>query len=458
MAFQRGSQINPALGRTDFTPFLQGSLAGSQMAAQGAGAMGQGLAGLMSGVGQGIDAYKRNKEESKKLEGFIKAAEKMSSGFEAIADKLDPRITQSITGARQTFSDPALSVKERASAAQSFLQQAPALLNGGFKMMEMEQQSKEQQAREAMAAQKFLAQQQAQARNQMVQQGANAVAMGGNVPSYMPNAVFNEATLTGRERAAKLGKAEMEAKPAPANGYATAEEALKAAQALKLPAGQEPSFRLGPDGRYFPAAVVRPPEQVEDPERKASVGMMTKQFEGDIAAGDTARRTMPQVGRLLRMLSTGELETGKLAEFKANANAWAKAFGAEIDETKLANAQEAQAYFPQFIFEQIQRTKGAITEKENALFQEMGPMLGRSPDANTRLLEMIQGRFRLDMDIARIAAEASRGSITFAEAAKKRDELRAKYDSGLPDTFAKQAEKTDGFSPDVFKFIKGGKK
>lgn len=216
MAFQRGSQINPALGRTDFTPFLQGSLAGSQMAAQGAGAMGQGLAGLMSGVGQGIDAYKKNKEESKKLEGFIKAAEKMSSGFEAIADKLDPRITQSITGARQTFSDPALSVKERASAAQAFLQQAPALLNGGFKMMEMEQQSKEQQAREAMAAQQFLAQQQAQARNQMVQQGANAVAMGGNVPSYMPNAVFNEATLAGRERAAKLSKAEMEAKPAPA--------------------------------------------------------------------------------------------------------------------------------------------------------------------------------------------------------------------------------------------------
>ena len=216
MAFLRGSQINPALGRTDFTPFLQGSLAGSQMAAQGAGAMGQGIAGLMAGVGQGIDAYKKNKEEGKKLEGFIKAAEKMSSGFEAIADKLDPRITQSIAGARQAFSDPALSVKERASAAQAFLQQAPALLNGGFKMMEMEQQAKEQQAREALAAQQFLAQQQAQARNQMVQQGANAVAMGGNVPSYMPNAVFNEATLAGRERLAKLQKAEMEAKPAPA--------------------------------------------------------------------------------------------------------------------------------------------------------------------------------------------------------------------------------------------------
>lgn len=216
MAFQRGSQINPALGRTDFTPFLQGALAGSQMAAQGAGAMGQGLAGLMSGVGQGIDAFQRNKEENKKLEGFIKAAEKMSAGFEAITDKLDPRITQSIAGARETISNPALSIRERASAAQAFLQQAPTLLNGGFKMMEMEQQAKEQQAREAMASQQFLAQQQAQARNQMVQQGANAVAMGGNVPSYMPNAVFNEATLAGRERAAKLQKAEMEAKPAPA--------------------------------------------------------------------------------------------------------------------------------------------------------------------------------------------------------------------------------------------------
>lgn len=459
MAFQRGSQINPALGRTDFTPFLQGSLAGSQMAAQGAGAMGQGLAGLMSGVGQGIDAYKKNKEETKKLEGFLKAADKMSAGFEPIMDKIDPRIGQSIQQMRQMIGDPNLSVRERASAAQAFLQQAPVLLNSGIQLMDKQNEAAAINQRAIAAAAEMAAKQAAEERKRQVELATAQFITGGGqgAPQGFAPDVALMAQAQGRKQLAEIRKDEAALN---VNGYATAEEALKAAQALKLPAGQEPSFRQGAGGRYFPEAVVRPPEQVEDPEKKARVGMMTKQFEGDIAAGDTARRTMPQVGRLLKMISVGELETGKLAEFKANAMAWAKAFGAEIDEGKLANAQEAMAYFPQFIFEQIQKTKGAITERENTLFQEMGPMIGRSPEANKRLLEMIQGRMRLDIDLAKVAAEASRGTITFQEAAKKRDEIIAKYDEGLPPPLSAktQEEKTDGFSPDVLKFIKAGKK
>ncbi len=459
MAFLRGSQINPALGRTDFTPFLQGSLAGSQMAAQGAGAMGQGLAGLMSGVGQGIDAYKKNKEETKKLEGFLKAADKMSAGFEPIMDKIDPRIGQSIQQMRQMIGDPNLSVRERASAAQAFLQQAPVLLNSGIQLMDKQNEAAAINQRAVAAAAEMAAKQAAEGRKRQVELATAQFITGGGqgAPQGFAPDVALMAQAQGRKQLAEIRKDEAALN---VNGYATAEEALKAAQALRLPAGQEPSFRQGAGGRYFPEAVVRPPEQVEDPEKKARVGMMTKQFEGDILAGDVARKTMPQVGRLLKLLGEGGLETGKLAEFKANAAAWAKAIGAEVDDAKLADVQEATAYFPQFIFEKIQQTKGAITEKENALFQEMGPMIGRTNEANRRLLEMTQARLRLDADIAKVAAEASRGSITFEAAAKKRDELVAKYDEKLPEpsTLKASPDKTDGFSPDVFKFIKAGKK
>lgn len=66
MAFQSGSQVNPALGRTDFTPFLQGAMQGAQAQARGAENIAAGLAGLGQQVASGIEKYYK-KEEEKKL-------------------------------------------------------------------------------------------------------------------------------------------------------------------------------------------------------------------------------------------------------------------------------------------------------------------------------------------------------------------------------------------------------
>ena len=65
MAFQSGSQVNPALGRTDFTPFLQGAMQGAQAQARGAELIGQGLAGLGQQVASGIEKYYKKEEEKK---------------------------------------------------------------------------------------------------------------------------------------------------------------------------------------------------------------------------------------------------------------------------------------------------------------------------------------------------------------------------------------------------------
>lgn len=65
MAFQSGSQVNPALGRTDFTPFLQGAMQGAQAQARGAELIGQGLAGLGQQVATGIEKYYKKEEEKK---------------------------------------------------------------------------------------------------------------------------------------------------------------------------------------------------------------------------------------------------------------------------------------------------------------------------------------------------------------------------------------------------------
>ena len=63
MAFQTGSQVNAALGRTDFTPFLQGAMQGAQAQARGAENIAQGLAGLGQQVATGIEKYYKKQEE-----------------------------------------------------------------------------------------------------------------------------------------------------------------------------------------------------------------------------------------------------------------------------------------------------------------------------------------------------------------------------------------------------------
>jgi len=56
MAFQTGSQINPSLGAINYTPYMQGAVAGSQ-------AIGQGIANLGQSFATSIEKYYKKKEE-----------------------------------------------------------------------------------------------------------------------------------------------------------------------------------------------------------------------------------------------------------------------------------------------------------------------------------------------------------------------------------------------------------
>ena len=104
MAFQSGSQVNPALGRTDFTPFLQGAMQGAQAQARGAELIGQGLAGLGQQVAKGMASDVEQKKMEKTMLGTISSAEKLVpafAGLMAIKDEngksvLDPRIAKKL--------------------------------------------------------------------------------------------------------------------------------------------------------------------------------------------------------------------------------------------------------------------------------------------------------------------------------------------------------------------------
>jgi len=129
MAVATGSQIRPELSAVDYTPFLQAAGQSAQMQAQGIGA-------AVGGAVKGFESYVQNKEREKQAQGVIKAADVLSSGFEPILQKVDPRIATALQDLRTRISDPNLSTTERATAAKSFMEQAPTLLNAGVKFLD----------------------------------------------------------------------------------------------------------------------------------------------------------------------------------------------------------------------------------------------------------------------------------------------------------------------------------
>lgn len=138
MAIATGSQIRPELSAVDYTPYLQATGQAAQMQARGAENIAAGLANLGQQAGAAIKDYKQNKEKEKQYQGVIKAADTLTKGYEGIIDRLNPRIATALSDLRSRITDPNISTVEKYSAAQSFLDNAPNLLNAGLKMADIE--------------------------------------------------------------------------------------------------------------------------------------------------------------------------------------------------------------------------------------------------------------------------------------------------------------------------------
>jgi hypothetical protein len=147
MAFQTGTQVNAALGRTDYTPFLQGALQGAQAQGRGAENIAQGLAGLGKEVAKGMASDVEQKKMEKTMLGTIDSAGKLSTalaGLMAIKDEkgnavLDPRIAKSLEGVNEIIANKdGRSTEERFAAAQTLLSQGPTLMNAGLKFYDLQ--------------------------------------------------------------------------------------------------------------------------------------------------------------------------------------------------------------------------------------------------------------------------------------------------------------------------------
>ena len=158
MAFQTGTQVNPALGRTDYTPFLQGALQGAQAQARGAENIAAGLAGLGQQIGQGLERqYKEEKELKKEERGYkdtIASSKKIMEALK-VAPNIPESVKQFLPQLSQTIDNPNVSLSEQAASAAMLGNLFGSVLSSGLNQTMQDQARIDRNARFGEVLQKY---------------------------------------------------------------------------------------------------------------------------------------------------------------------------------------------------------------------------------------------------------------------------------------------------------------
>lgn len=221
--------------------------------------------------------------------------------------------------------------------------------------------------------------------------------------------------------------------------FRTPQQASVAANQLNatLPRGTVATIDQGTDGLYRIKTVASstelPEQSTARQEEEQRIKATGKMAEADVASGASARKIAVPVLRLSKLVSEEGLQTGQLEEFKLAARGIGKAVGLPIDENKLAQGNEALAYMGQLLLPVYAEQKGAISNKEQALYQSMTPSMQKDPQANARLLKVIAARIETDRKLEQNAAAFNAGDINSREFQKARQRILNAFDDSIPD-------------------------
>ena len=405
MAFQSGSQVNPALGRTDFTPFLQGAMQGAQAQARGAENIAAGLAGLGQQVASGIEKYYKKQEEKQLNEQAIDTVSRILKTNPAFGDQIGLKPDASGNIDRKAIG----SVIKSLGGAPNTIQFANTL-----------NEFTRKQAEETQAA----------------QYAAASLESGGR-PFSMVTPVSPTAKFKGEQMAANLANLQSETAKNLREKAGVPGVAMTPAQVSALPAGTDYKGTPMADGNIYVTGLSRfaPPAQTNfnmgDKEAEIKLESFGKEVDRIIQTGEAARQVAPAINSLLGLLDSGNLKTGFGEAAKAQVRSIGKAIGFPVDEAALGNAQQANAMFGQMILQYYQQTKGSISNAENILFQSFGPELGKSEAANKAILTFSKKRNELDRDLEKIAKDYRLGKLDRQQAQEKIVSRQERYDNDI---------------------------
>jgi hypothetical protein len=132
------------------------------------------------------------------------------------------------------------------------------------------------------------------------------------------------------------------------------------------------------------------------------------------------------------LLSQDKIDGDALIGLKTSIRSFGKSLGLAIDEEKLANAETARAYFGQLVLPFFNATKGAISDKETALFLSWSPQLGLNKKANLELLSVVSKRIQLNREFEKLGNMVDSGKLAVKNYVLERQKLIEQYDDSLP--------------------------
>lgn len=373
--------------------------------------MAKGLAQGIGAVGDAMQEYRQNQMRNAVLEGenqqllSILQKDPELKKYVPEADTLDKLIEKKTTGGGLTLKDN---------------MKLNAMLNTGLKVSKHVSDLESQQMQRQAAAMQVqsLAQKaaQAEADKRALPEALKPFLPGGEMEGHPidPDVVMMGLGKAGAspDMIQGLSNYLISARKAGAapTGYATPEEAIKAAEiTIGQRKGLVPKFNER-NGRYYPEVGQQQEKPYEPTEEKVRAEVSGEIIKNKIAASESASNLLPSLKRAKELLASGSADSGAFTEFRTEAANLAKSFGIPVDEKRLASQQEVNALLNQVFMTHIQKTKGAVSEAENKAFKSMSARPGLSKEANLALL---------DMQIKRLEYEDKAGKKARSMTAKK---------------------------------------
>ena len=167
-------------------------------------------------------------------------------------------------------------------------------------------------------------------------------------------------------------------------------------------------------------------------EEKDIISRIGKTIEQDRTAAQVERTLSSSVSGLYNLLSKDKIDGDALIGLKTSIRSFGKSLGLAIDEEKLADAETAKAYFGQLVLPFFNATKGAISDKETALFLSWSPQLGLNKKANLELLSVVSKRIQLNREFEKLGNKVDSGKLPVKDYVLERQKLIEQYDDSLP--------------------------
>ena len=167
-----------------------------------------------------------------------------------------------------------------------------------------------------------------------------------------------------------------------------------------------------------PRGVLSPSEQAQAETAKERAKIAVKSNQALVDVGRAAANTIRSNQRALEILESGALDTGILADVKTSALKIAKDLGIELaqeDLDQITNAEEFRARTIDQVLEKIQQTKGAISERENEMFQNASATLRNTVEGNKAILRFAIAKAEKEREVERLITRMRRDKASAEE-------------------------------------------